>query len=104
MYLASSDGGHSNFVVTMEPLVIQMYADAKTRIVDLESVNSVALQALTSADDDSQLIFLIESDNLSDDDMGRYGEQVRYLLSLPSSILQSSDRFQILRVDSSDSH
>src|SRR5438270_731698 len=32
MYLASSVGGHSNFVVTMEPLVIQMYADAATRI------------------------------------------------------------------------
>ncbi len=104
MDLASSVGGHSNFVVTMEPLVIQMYADPATRIVDLESVNSVALQALTSANGDSRLIFLMERDNLSDDDLGRYGEQIRYLLSLPSSILQKSDRFEILWVDSSDSH
>jgi hypothetical protein len=103
MHFASSVGGQSNFVVTMEPLVIQMYADPATRIVDLESVNSVALQALMSAGDDSHLIFLMESDSLSDDDLGRYGEPVRYLLSRPSSILRSNDRFRILRMDSSNS-
>jgi hypothetical protein len=104
MHFASRVGGHSDFVVTMEPLIIQMYADSETRIVDLESVDSDALRALMSAGDDSQLIFLKETDKLSDDDLSRYGEQVRYLLSLPSSILQSNDRFRILRMDHSDSH
>jgi hypothetical protein len=103
-YLASRVGGNSNFVVTMEPLVIQMYADPATRIVDLESVKPVSLQALRSGNDHSHLIFLMESDDLSDDDLSRYRDQVRYLLSLRSSILQSSDRFQILKVESSDSH
>jgi hypothetical protein len=103
MHFASHGGGQSDFIVTMEPLVVQMYADPATRIVDLESVDSDTLRALISESADSHPIFLKEPDRLSDDDMSRYGEQVRYLLSLPSSILRSSDRCQILRVDSPDS-
>lgn len=103
MHFASHVGGQSDFIVTMEPLVIQMYADPATRIVDLESVDPDTLQALISMGDHSHLIFLKETDRLSDDDLSRYGEPVRYLLSRPSSILQSNDRFQILRVDSPDS-
>ncbi len=87
----------------MEPLVVQMYADPATRIVDLESVDSDALRALMSQSVDYHPIFLKETDRLSDDDMSRYGEQVRYLLSLPSDVLQSSGRFQILRMGSADS-
>jgi hypothetical protein len=103
MHFASPGGGQSDFVVTMEPLVVQMYADPATQIVDLESLPPDALRALMSESADSHLIFLKEGDRLSDDDMSRYGEQVRYLLSLPSETLQSNSRFQILRMGSADS-
>jgi hypothetical protein len=83
----------------MEPLVIQMYADPTTRIVDLESVSSDTLRALMPPSGEAQLIFLKESSTLSDVEMSRYGEQVRYLVSQPSSILLDTDRFRILRVD-----
>jgi Dolichyl-phosphate-mannose-protein mannosyltransferase len=103
MHVASHVGGQSDFIATMEPLVVQMYADSTTRVVDLESVDPDTLQTLISTGGDSHVIFLKETDRLSDDDLSRYGEQVRYLLSLPSSILQSSDRFQVLSIDNSDS-
>jgi hypothetical protein len=103
LHFASHVGGQSDFIVTMEPLVVQMYADPATRIVDLESVDSDALRALMSQSVDYHPIFLKETDRLSDDDMSRYGEQVRYLLSLPSDVLQTNDRFQILRMGSADS-
>jgi Dolichyl-phosphate-mannose-protein mannosyltransferase len=103
IHFASHGTGQSDFIVTMEPLVVQMYADPATQIVDLESLPPDALRALMSESADFHLIFLKEGDRLSDDDMSRYGEQVRYLLSLPSETLQSNRRFQILRVGSADS-
>jgi len=103
LHFASHVGGQSDFIVTMEPLVVQMYADSATRIVDLESVDSNDLQALIYTGGGSHLIFLEEADRLSDDDMSRYGEQIRYLLSIPHGTLQSDSRFQILTVGSGDS-
>jgi hypothetical protein len=99
MHFAPLAKEQSNFIVTMEPLVIQMYADPTTRIVDLESVDSGSLQTLISTNSDSHLIFLKEANRLSDDDVSRYGKQIRYLLSRPSSILLNTDRFQVLSVD-----
>jgi len=103
VHLVSHDGPQPEFVVTMEPLVIQMYADPMIRIVDLESVDSDTLRALVSPGVNTRLIFVKETERLSDADLDRYGEPVRYLLSLPFTVLQSSDRFQILRVNSSNS-
>ncbi len=88
----------------MEPLVIQMYADPMTKVVDYESADPDTLRALMTADKNSHLMFLKESDMVSDDNLARYEEQSRYLFSLNSTVLQRSDRFQILRVDGSTSH
>jgi hypothetical protein len=101
VHFASHDGAQSDFVVAMEPLVIQMYADPMIRIVDLESVDSDTLRALMSLGANAHLIFVKEADRFSDVDLDRYGEPVRYMVSLPSTVLQSGDRFQVLSVDSS---
>jgi hypothetical protein len=99
LHFVSQVGTQFDPIVSMEPLVIQMYADPTTRIVDLESVSSDTLRALMPPSGEAQLIFLKESSTLSDVEMSRYGEQVRYLVSQPSSILLDTDRFRILRVD-----
>jgi hypothetical protein len=104
IHFASLAGAQSDFIVTMEPLVIQMYADPMTKVVDYESADPDTLRALMNADKNSHLMFLKENDMLSDDNLARYGEQSRYLFSLNSTVLQRSDRFQILGVDGSTSH
>jgi hypothetical protein len=48
-------------------------------------------------------IFVKETDRLSNDDLNRYREPIRYLLSRRFSILQSSDQFEVLRVYNSAS-
>ena len=90
---ANHDVGPSDFVVTMEPLVIQMYSGPQTRIVDLESVSAQTLTAL--AQSETQLILLRESDRLAGVDLNRYGDPIRYILSLPSETLISGDGFVI---------
>jgi hypothetical protein len=78
----------------MEPLVIQMCADPMIRIVDLESVDSNPLRALVSPGSNTRMIFVKETERLSDADLDRYGDPVRYLPSLPFTILHSTDRFK----------
>jgi len=103
VHFASHIEAQFTYVATMEPLVIQMYAEPTTRIVGLESVNSDTLRALLSPSEDSHLIFLEETDRLSNDDLSRYEGPVRYLLSRPSEVLHITDRFRVLSVDSFDS-
>jgi hypothetical protein len=99
MKYVSLAGAEPRYVVTMEPLVIQMYAPKTTQIVDLEAVDSGTLQKLRSPGANSRLIFVKETERLSVDDLNRYGDQVRYMLSLPSTGLQSNGRFQILGIN-----
>jgi hypothetical protein len=55
VHFATVDGTRSNFVVTMEPLIIQMYAGPATRVIDLESVDSDTLETLMSPSEDSHV-------------------------------------------------
>jgi hypothetical protein len=96
--LVSHRGLQSDFIVTMEPLVVQMYANPQTQIVDLESVEQGDLEVMVSPSAASRLVFVRETDRLSADDLNRYGEPLRFLLSLPSTVLQSGDGFQIVVV------
>jgi hypothetical protein len=98
IHFTSLDGTQFDPVVTMEPLIIQMYAAPTIQVVNLESIGSDTLR-LISPNGGSDLIFLNETDTQSDVDMDRYGEQIRYLLSHPSIVLLNKDRFRVLRVD-----
>jgi len=96
--LAKSQVGPSSFIVTMEPLVIQMYEPPQTRIVDLEAVDVDRLTALVSTEAKPHLIFLKQSERLSVPDLERYGDPVRYVLSLPSQVLMSGEGFEVTLV------
>jgi hypothetical protein len=95
-----NNGGSSEFVATMEPLVVQMYSGAEMRVVDLEFVDVDTLAALVSS---GHLIFLKQTDRFSDADINRYGAPVQYMLSAPAEKLMSGEGFQIDRVESANS-
>jgi hypothetical protein len=98
IHFTSLVGTQFDPVVTMEPLIIQMYGAPTIEVVNLEALGSDALR-LISRNGGSDVLFLNETDTLSDADMDRYGEQVRRMLSRPSIVLMSTDRFRVLRVD-----
>lgn len=96
--LISHGRAKSDFVITMEPLVVQMYASPDIQVIDLESVDINSLRAMVSPGSTAHLLFVKEAARLSADDLNRYGEPIRFLLSLPSTVLQSNDRFQVVAV------
>jgi hypothetical protein len=88
-----------DYVITLEPLVIQMYADPATKVVDLASVKSDTLRALIGSEPKRTFIFLDETMHGTDADAARYGEQTQYLKALPQRTLYSADGFTILRLE-----
>ncbi len=96
VHLAKHEGGSSDFIVTMEPLVIEMYAGKGVRIADLESVTPDVLQSLLLRSASAQVIFLEETDHELPADISRYGPQMVYLRALPSVVLESNERFRVL--------
>ncbi len=103
VHFARHDGGSSDVIITMEPLLIQMYAGTGVRIADLESVTPDELRSLPPKSDSAQVIFLEETDHELPADTRRYGAQMSYLRSLPSTVLKSDEGFRVLALRASAS-
>lgn len=95
----ASNGQTHDYVITLEPLIIQMYADTTANIVDLAVVDSGALRGLIPPEQRGRFLLLEENMHHSEADVARYGEQTQYLNSLPHRILYSADGFKIVRLN-----
>jgi hypothetical protein len=95
----ASNGQRHDYVITLEPLIIQMYADPTANIVDLAAVDSDDLRGLILPEQRSRFLFLEEDMHQSGADVARYGEQTQYLYSLPHHILYSADGFKVVRLN-----
>jgi len=85
--------------VTLEPLLIQMYGDPSAKVIDLAAVDSEQLQRLLRSKETGGFIAVKEGDHQTSDDLDRYGDQLRYLDSLPTTELYRADDFTIQRVN-----
>ena len=90
---ASLDGPNPTFILTMDPLVVQMLAGANTRIVDLESVDMVTIDELIASK--ARLLLLKDNQRFGETDQKRYGAPLLRVLSLPSRPLGGGDDFMV---------
>jgi hypothetical protein len=95
----SRKGPQSDYIVTLEPLIVQMYAQPTTRVVGLENVTSTTLEKLMVSGAARRFIYLDESIYETDADFERYGEQTQYLHSLPQSIVYDAEGFRVSVID-----
>jgi hypothetical protein len=96
---ASSGGQQSDYVVTLEPLVNQMYGDTTAKVIDLAAVDENVLHAQILSGETCRFVLLDETSRQTEADFTRYGNQIQYLHSLPAKILYSTEAFKIVRVD-----
>jgi hypothetical protein len=96
---ASSGGRQSDYVVTLEPLIIQMYADPTTRVIDLSAADCSTLNRLIASSNTRGFVLLEETSWQTEADLARYGKQTQYLQRLPSSIVYRAEEFNIVRLD-----
>jgi hypothetical protein len=95
----TSEARSAYYVITLEPLIIQMYADPATKVVDLAAVNSDALRALIEARPKTDFIMLDENIHDTGADVTRYGGHTEYLRTLERRTLYSADGFAVVRLE-----
>jgi hypothetical protein len=98
LHFAAAGSQPSDYVVTLEPLMVQMYGDTTVNVVDLSAVSSEQLRALINSSETSSFVAVEEADRESDVDFIRYGDQLRYLHSLQVSDLYRADGVAIVRI------
>jgi len=95
---AATGSQPSDYIVTLEPLMVQMYGDTTASVVDLSAVNSEQLRALITSSETSGFVAVEEANREAEADFVRYGDQLRYLHSLPGSEVYRADGFRIVRI------
>jgi hypothetical protein len=98
---ASLGNAQSNYIVTIEPLIVQMYAYSTVNVVDLGNVSSIDLEDLIDSRHARRFVYLDEGIHQTEADDIRYGAQTQYLHSLPQSIVYNADRFSLVFFDNS---
>jgi len=86
-------------VITMEPLTVQMLGNPDLRVVDLEAADLGTLQELVSKAWMNPLLVLRQDDRVSPTDIDRYGDPLRYILSVPHTVVDQGDGYQLLMLD-----
>jgi hypothetical protein len=95
----TSEAQSLSYVITLEPLVIQMYTDPATKIVDLAAVSPDTLRTLIEEEPKKHMILLDEKMHGTNADMARYGGQMEFLGTLARRTLFRADGFDVLRLE-----
>jgi hypothetical protein len=86
------------YIVTLEPLIIQMYSPSTEKIIDLEAVTATTVPRLLAGDDRVGIIYLEEQINQTDADEARYKHQMQFIHTLPSALLEQTESFRVFRL------
>jgi hypothetical protein len=96
--MASRAPAKPDYVVTLEPLIIQMYSPATEKIIDLETVTATTVPQLLAGDDSVGIIYLEEQINQTDADEARYKLQTQFIDTLPRKLLEQTESFRVFRL------
>jgi hypothetical protein len=95
---ALADGSRRDYIVTQEPILIQMYASPSTNVFDLARLDNAAIKELTVANGRAGFLFLDERINRTPANADRYKDQLRYLKGLRQDLLYTTSEFSVVRL------
>ena len=86
------------WILTMEPLVFQMYGNAGLNLVDLESVSAESLSQLAMSHPDSQWLLERETARMTDAETDRYSGALECVLAEQVQSKDARDDFEVDRI------
>jgi hypothetical protein len=98
LHFTATGSQSSDYIVTLEPLMVQMFGDTTVNVVDLSALSSDQLRALITSSETSGFVAVEQVDRESEADFIRYGDQLRYLHSLSTRDLYRADGFTIVKL------
>jgi len=96
--LISGPDEKANYVITFEPLVVQMYADPGTNVLDIDMISRDECHRLGLLAGTSQAILVDEDIHHSAADADRYSEQLSFLANFKRTPVYMGAGFTIQRI------
>jgi hypothetical protein len=96
--IASTDGSNRDYIATLEPLIIQMYANSGVNVLDLDALDCTVLEDLGFSERKIGVLFLEEQIHQTAADAERYKTQLTCLNSFKRSTLSSDEAFAVERL------
>jgi len=96
--IATAMGSSDTYVVTLEPLVLQMYGPPTVNVIELTRVNDQLIAELVARHEHLNLLYLDSAIYRNQIDQNRYRPQLEVLRRLKRESLYRSDQFEIVKL------
>jgi len=96
--IAARDQTGGNFIVTLEPLIPQMYAKPNVDVLGLDELDRTTAKEIGFLEGNTGLLYLDEQIHRTPEDTARYKRQLDYLNEFPRSTLFSGAVFSVAKV------
>ena len=96
--LATAIGSSDTYVVTLEPLVLQMYGPATLNVIELTRVNDQLIADLAMRHEHLNLLYLDKAIYRNEIDQNRYRPQLEILRKWKRESLYRNDQFEIVKL------
>jgi hypothetical protein len=97
--IAAHDRTGENYIVTLEPLIPQMYADPSVEVLSLDELNATVMKEIEFSNGVNGFLYLDEKIHRTPADAERYKGQFSYLNQFPRSSLADKAAFSVIRMD-----
>jgi hypothetical protein len=96
--IATDDRTMPNYILTMEPLIPQMYAEPTVDVLSLPTVNGPVMRQIGFSQGITGVLYLDESIHRTPADAERYKSQFEYLRQFPESTITGNEVYSIIRI------
>jgi len=96
---ADHDPTRKTYILTLEPLIPQMYADPSVDVIGLRSLNDAVMKDIGFDQGAVDVLYLDERIHRSPEDEERYKSQLEYLNHFQRTSLTSNSLFSIIKID-----
>jgi hypothetical protein len=97
--IAAADRGKKTYILTLEPLILQMYAEPRVDVLSLRALNGAAMKEIGFDEGTVDVLYLDERIHRNPVDAERYKSQFECLNLLRHSIVTSESIFSVIRID-----
>ena len=98
MRIATRDRTRVNYILTLEPLIPQMYAEPSVDILSLHELNGTVMKEIGFSEGRTGVLYVDEEIHRSPADTERYKSQLEYLNQFQRSTLTSNAVFSVIRI------
>jgi hypothetical protein len=97
--VALRDRTRENYILTLEPLIPQMYAEPNVEVLSFDELNDTVMKEIGFSQGVAGLLYVDEEIHRTPADAERYKEQLAYLNQFPHKTLASTEVYSVISIE-----